>query len=272
MRLRTLYLAVLFFLVLPVGCHENPVDPNAAYKSAINSYWRVHPRCLWTQPVKMPAQELAEKSGRTQGYDALTDMGFLQRTQAEKKTFIFGDKPVNVYDLTPQGRAAWIAVVRQPGYGNFCYAHRSVASVDNVTLNPAGPNGTPPATATVPYHYQFPDMAGWARNPELQTAFPEVAAAFSSPMTETATLTKTTAGWVMNTPSIAPPAAPPPDSSAPDNNLGNPRNDFGVVGQTTPPVAATPAVPTAEPAATAANDEADSTPTPSHHHHHRRRH
>jgi hypothetical protein len=212
--------AVLFF----TGCSKNsPHTPdNSQYSSAINTYWSAHPVCLWSSSVRFPTEQDVNKLDNTQGYDALTDLGYLQRIQATKKTFIFGQKQVSDYDLTAQGRTAWVADPNQPGYGNFCFGHRTVTSVDSVATAPntsgSGPN---PASATVNYHYAINDAAAWAKNAEIQTAFPGVATVLSGPQTDVATLTNTSSGWQMT--------APAQTSQSP-GPMGPKSNDYGVVG------------------------------------------
>jgi hypothetical protein len=83
---------------------------------------------------------------------------------------------VNNYDLSPQGRSVWTADSTQPGYGNFCYGHRAVDAIDSAT---AGVNGSGVKTAVVNYHYSFSEVPDWAKNQEVQTAFPSVGAALA---------------------------------------------------------------------------------------------
>ena len=223
-RAATLSAAIFALALVSTGCHkDSPHTPsNAEYTSAINSYWSAHPTCLWPDTVQFPTQKDTGKLDRTAGYDALTDLGYLQRIQATKKTFIFGQKQVSDYDLTPQGRTAWVADPTQPGYGNFCFGHRTVSTVDNVATVPnttgSGPN---PASATVNYHYTISDAAAWARNAEIQTAFPGVATLLAAPQADTATLTNTTSGWQMTAPTQTTQSASP---------LGPKSNDYGTVG------------------------------------------
>ena len=204
-RILSVSATLLAVSLLSIGCKKNsPANPsNSDYANAINAYWSVHPTCLWPNSVKMPTQQDTNKDDRTAAYDALTDLGYLQRIQAEKKVFIFGSKQVSDYDLTAQGRTAWVPDTQQPGYGNFCFGHRTVTSIDAVnptTVN--SPNANPPVTATVSYHYAIQDAAAWVKNAEIQTAFPSASTAIAGPQPDTAKLTKTSAGWQM----IAPPS------------------------------------------------------------------
>jgi len=120
-------------LLIAAGCNKTAAPSNMSYQSAINDYYQAHPVCLWQQSKKFPVQEATSDDAKTQGYDALTDAGMLTRTTAEKKVMIVASKQVNNYDISANGRNAWVADPNQPGYGNFCYGHRDVTSIDNVT-------------------------------------------------------------------------------------------------------------------------------------------
>lgn len=164
-----------------------PTTPN--YADAINSYYQAHPACLWSDGKKFPVQAATSDDAKTAGYDALVDQGLLTRTVSEKKIIIVS-KRENNYDLTDKGRSAWTADPNQPGYGNFCYGHRKVSSIDSNSPT----SDQPGATVTVDYHYTLTGLPDWAAVPETQTAFPALRAA-GAPQAAAATLTNTTNGW-----------------------------------------------------------------------------
>jgi len=161
----------LFF----AGCNkQDNTRPN--YQEAINNYYKAHPLCIWQDTKKLPVQAATSDDAKTEGFDALTDAGLLTRTTAEKKVLIVASKQVNNYDLSVQGRSAWTPDTTQPGYGNFCYGHRAVDSIDSVSN---GVNGSGLKTADVNYHYSMADVPGWAQSEEVKTAFPSLAAALA---------------------------------------------------------------------------------------------
>ena len=182
-------LGVLFLLGL--GCNKK-TESNTNYEAAINDYYKAHPVCLWSQPKKFPVQAATSDDAKTQGYDALTDQGLLARTTGEKKVMIVASKQVNNYDVSDKGRSAWTQDPTQPGYANFCYGHREVTSVDNVTT---GADSSGNKTAQVSYHYKIGDAASWADTQEMKTAFPDLAAALSGPQADNASLTMTGDHW-----------------------------------------------------------------------------
>lgn len=179
-------------LGLATGC-DKKADSTTNYSSAINTYYSAHPACLWSQPVKFPVQADTSNDTKTSGYDALVDQGLLVRTTGEKKVMIIASKQVNNYDLSDKGRSAWTADVNQPGFGNFCYGHRKVSSIDNATPT----NDQPGATTQVTYHYTLSDAPGWATAAETQNAYPSLHADLSAPQVGNATLTNTSNGWVV---------------------------------------------------------------------------
>lgn len=190
-RVTAICSSLFCLLLIAAGCN-NKTESNSSYKAAINDYYKAHPACLWPEAKKFPVQEATSDDAKTQGYDALTDAGLLSRTTGEKKVMIVASKQVNNYDVSDKGRGAWTADPTQPGYGNFCYGHCDVTSIDNVTN---GTDSTGNKTAQVSYHYQMGDAATWANGQEMKTAFPGVATALAGPQADTAVLTQTGDHW-----------------------------------------------------------------------------
>lgn len=182
---------VCIAILAAAGCHNSNHPDKGAFKSALNDYYSARQRCVWSNPVKFPAQADASNEEQTKGFDALTDAGLLTRTPQEKKRFLIGSKQVNDYDLSDKGRSTWTADQTQPGYGNFCYGHLTVSSVDSYTPS----NNSTATTYTVTYHYKIDNLPGWAKSTEMQTAFPKIGADASGNETATANLTKSTNGW-----------------------------------------------------------------------------
>src|ERR1700721_2416825 len=168
--------ALVLGLFTLTGCnHGGNSDLN--YKAAINDHFKALPVCIWSQPKKFPRQDPHLRDSKAEGYDALTQEGLLTRTTAEKKVLIVASKQVNNYDLSEKGRTSWTPDSTQPGYGNFCYGHREVTSIDNSTL---GTNGEGAKTVAVSYHYQIANVADWANSPEMKTAYPGLASSLGS--------------------------------------------------------------------------------------------
>ena len=176
-------------LLLATGCNKK-ADNTVNYTSAINGYYASHPLCVFPESVKFPVQVSTSDASKTAPYDALVDQNLLVRTSAEKKIIILS-KQMNNYDLSDQGRQVWTADTSQPGYGNFCYGHRTVIRIDNASPT----NSNPGATTQVIYHYTIADVPTWAMAAETKTAFPEVRSELSGPQAGNAALTNTSNGW-----------------------------------------------------------------------------
>jgi hypothetical protein len=181
-------------LLLIAGCKKT-TDNTLNYKAAINAYYSANPSCLWSHSQQFPTQVAASNNDQTAPFAALVDQGLLTRTTSEKKIIIISKQEIN-YDLSDKGRSNWTADPSQPGYGNFCYGHRSVQSIDSSTPN----NAQPGATTVVNYHYTFSGAPDWAKAAETQTAFPRLQADLSGSGTASATLVDTTNGWSVQTP------------------------------------------------------------------------
>jgi hypothetical protein len=171
------------------GCKTNSVD-KGAFKSAIDDYYKTRQVCLWAAPVKFPAQADTSNDEQTKSYDALTDAGLLTRAATEKKRILIGSKSVNNYDLSDKGRSAWTADQTQPGYGNFCFGHREVSSIDN--YNPADPDA---AQYSVTFHSTVSGLPDWASTTEMRTAFPTINSVTAAQQVATANLVKSSNGW-----------------------------------------------------------------------------
>ncbi len=178
-------------LLLMSGCKKT-ADNTLNYKSAINTYYAAHPACLWSQPKQFPVQTETSDTDKTQKFDALFDQGLLTRTAGDKKKLLgLVDKQVNNYDLSDKGRGAWTADTTQPGFGNFCYGHRSVSSIESSTPN----NGQPGATTTVNYRWTFDGAPDWAKAAEVQNVYADVRANLAGNGTSSKTLVDTSNGW-----------------------------------------------------------------------------
>lgn len=180
-------------LLLVAGCKKT-ADNTSNYKSTLDNFYSANNACLWPTSQKFPVQIAASDDTKTAPFAALVDQGLLTRTTSEKKIIIISKQEVN-YDLTDKGRSAWTADTTQPGYGNFCYGHRTVASIDSSTPN----NGEPGATTVVNYHYGFSSAPDWAKASETQNAFPHLQADLSGGAAS-ATLVDTNNGWQIQTP------------------------------------------------------------------------
>lgn len=194
-----LALVSLSAALLFAGCKKT-ADNTLNYKSAINTWYASNPSCLWDASKQLPHQVTTADTDKTTHYDALFDQGLLTRVSGDKKALLgLISKQVTTYDLSEKGRSAWTADTAQPGFGNFCYGHREVSSIDSATPN----NGQPGATTVVTFHYTFTGAPDWAKAAETQTAFPRIQTDMAGG-SATATLIDTPNGWQVQTPTHKP--------------------------------------------------------------------
>ena len=143
--------------------------------------------------MKFPAQADTSNDEETKSFDALTDAGLLTRAAAEKKRFLIGSKQVNNYDLSDKGRGSWTADETQPGYGNFCFGHSEVTSIDSYTPS----DNAEASQYNVTFHHAVTGVPDWANSTEMKTAFPKLQADTSGQAVSTATLVKSEKGWLV---------------------------------------------------------------------------
>jgi hypothetical protein len=188
--LRSLAVAAAIPALLTTGCKQ-PKDQTGTLKTAINNYYDQWPECLWRTPIQLPQQHDKDDASKVMPFDALVDQGLLTRTPVQKTKLLILKKDANSYDLTDKGRSNWTPDPTQPGYGNFCYAHRKVKDILGNT-----PAGTQPgATTVVSYTYTVGDAKDWAQATETQNAFPKIRTALTTTNTGKTTLVLTNEGW-----------------------------------------------------------------------------
>ena len=172
-------------LLLTIGCDRMGDNP-ANYTSAIDSYFKAHPSCVWADDKTFPVTADLSNAKETLGYEALTDQGLLEH----------GAK-ANEYGLTKKGKSALKAVPKQAGVGNFCYGRRAVQDIDSSTPTTTDVG----ATTDVVYRYTIAGVPKWAKVGEVQTAFPDLGSNLAAPQLARAKLTETKKGWqVTNAP------------------------------------------------------------------------
>ncbi len=190
MRERIALAFVLAVVAWATGCKKQ-VD-RAEFVSAINKSFAGHHDCIWHGPIKLPARVDVSKDERTRDYNALTDAGLLIR-EPEVGRFAGGSKQMNKYELSDKGHAAWIPDPNQPGYGNFCFGHFNVTTIESaIPDDPANPT-----RYTVRYQYEVEGVPDWARTPESMRTFPRIAADTSIQSATTTLVKDDNGGWVV---------------------------------------------------------------------------
>jgi len=156
------------------GCTGGKAAPTTAnFTEALNKYFLDHTDCLLTD-VRFPF-ETSDRE-KTKQMDSLIKAHLLEKSE---EMSIHASR----YTVTTSGtRFA----------PRFCYGHREITSIDSFTP-PAVANGFNETTVT--YHYAMKEIPVWAKTPEVQAAFPDMALATSGQASGKATLAQTPAGW-----------------------------------------------------------------------------
>lgn len=156
------------------GCTTKSSPTPENYTKALNTYFADRPECLLPDGPRFPLE--TTDPGKTRQLNALASAKLLE-VKEEKSIH------VSRYTLTPAG---------QRMAPRFCYGHREIVSIDGSTP-PAQANGFP--ETQVAYTYKIVDVPVWAKDADVQAAFPDAARAMNSTSTGKITLARTMAGW-----------------------------------------------------------------------------
>lgn len=164
-----------FFMVLAItGCVSSKSSATAAnFTAGLNKHFLEHSDCLLDN-TRFPFE--ASAKDKTKQMDSLVKSQLLEKSE---------EMSIHVSRYT-------VAVAGERYAPRFCYGHREVTSIDSFTP-PAVANGF--NETTVVYHYVMQDVPVWAKTPEVEAAFPEMAESISGNATGKAVLAQTPVGW-----------------------------------------------------------------------------
>lgn len=169
--------AAVVCLTTVVGCSSAPpAKERIDYSVSLNRYYEGRPLCLWPEAVKFPINNATPDQVRGLGLDALVGSGLLVEKHGKD------------FDLSREGRSAFSPDVFTKGAGNFCYGLRKVVSIDAAKQNSR-------SSELVDYHYSVADPAAWAKEDEVQRAFPQIVSELAGVHKAQATLLDTTDGF-----------------------------------------------------------------------------
>lgn len=163
---------------LLAGCSSDLKPTNAKLEVGLNAYFADHNVCLFPQGMRFPYEVSPGPGSKAQEkrMDAMKSAGLLK----ELKDL---NMHVERYTLTTLGERV------APG---FCYGHKVATSVDSFT--PPVKQGNVLQT-TVTYHAAMRDVPNWVRTKEMMAAFPDMAAAITSPQPGQIVMATAGAGW-----------------------------------------------------------------------------
>lgn len=102
-------------------------------------------------------------------FEALEKVGLLTSKPAEVRAGMFGaTTPGKEYTLTDAGKKA----LEKEGRTAFCVGHRAV---DEVVQFTEPNNGMGQTVSRAKYTYSVTDVPAWAKDPDVQAAFPDLA-------------------------------------------------------------------------------------------------
>jgi len=161
------------FLFTTIGCNSKTKPTPQNFTEALNKWFLEHPDCLLSN-TRFPYE--TSDAATTKQLDTLV------KSQLLKSSY---ESSVRVTRYTVSDAGTRYAP-------RFCFGHRVVSSIDSSTP-PEHVNGFPQTQVT--YHYTMQDVPVWAKSPDVQLAFPNLAAALSGQASDRASLAQTLAGW-----------------------------------------------------------------------------
>ena len=171
---RSVAILSVVLLLLATGCKSKTKATPENFITGLNASFQTHSECLFTDPPRFPFE--TSDAAKTKQFNSLVKAALLDVKE---------EAAIHVSRYTPTDAGAHFAP-------NFCYGHRKVTAIDSFTP-PIPAHGFPETSVT--YRYTIQDVPVWAKTPEVQAAFPEMAHAISSESTAQATLAQTLAGW-----------------------------------------------------------------------------
>lgn len=181
---------VATFLVVRV---QRPAKYKHEFAVTLNQYLGSHQACLWPDSIQFPARIDPSDNARITRFDALVDAGLLERVPAGRERHARHADSTVEYRLSDMGRLNWTPDAARTGYGNFCYGHMAVSSV-NTFKRVSGRD----STAFLVIYRDSVMLPAWAQVPEVEKAFPKLARAGRGE-TDFATLVQSGNNWRVRT-------------------------------------------------------------------------
>jgi len=220
LRMLKLYRRRLLFLSVSVatitGCGSNIQQANHAnFTAALNAYYEEHPECIrlpktendkgfdYIAEIADDTKALGAKRNKSdlKPYLELSELGIFtaEKTQLERKFFSQSNMvPAMGFKLTKEAKALLYESKSRseqfmgPGL-NICYGHRQVVRIENFT-EPAEAIGV--TASQVQYAYKIVDVADWAKNLKVGSAFARVTTMLADEGSDQDDMILTDNGWM----------------------------------------------------------------------------
>ncbi len=167
--------AALLLALTFAGCKSasDPTPENLT--KGISKFVAEHPDCLYKTALRFPYE--------TSDKDEIKQLDSLVATKLLNK----GTEPaihITRYTVSDFG---------QKSAPRFCYGFRHVTGIEAFTPPAKAASGFNESRVT--YHYSLQDVPVWAKEAEVQKAYPDMAKAVSNPAPATIALAQTGVGW-----------------------------------------------------------------------------
>ena len=194
-------------LILFSGCSNSKKPNETNLRNAIDQYLPTQNRACVTVDGQFPHDvPVGDKSGTAAELAALEQAGVVQSVNTTAVVRSLADsllltpqrpKPVKRYTVSTKGQKYFQKVLDVSGRSDgFCYGHEKVASI--VSWTEPQTQGSYSET-TVTYTGKVPDLAAWAKLPEVQQAFPSINTTLDDlGKNQSVALHLTNKGWVVN--------------------------------------------------------------------------
>lgn len=188
------------------GCDGGKKPNESKLRDAINQYLQAQTRtCIAVDgkfPIDIPA---GSRTGEVAELAALEHAGLVQSTNttavvqslANSLSLSHKPEPVKRYTVSAEGQKYLQSTLSGAGRSDaFCYGHEQVASIVNWTEPQTQGDYS---ETTVTYTGKVPDLVAWARQPEVEQAFPAIGTTLDAvEKNQTVPLHLTDKGWVVN--------------------------------------------------------------------------
>lgn len=206
--MRQLKTLIASSLIVFSGCNSAKKPNEANLKNAIDQFLTTQNRACVTVDGQFPHDmPIGDKSGMATELAALDQAGLVQSVNTTAVVRSLADslsltpqnpKPVKRYTVSTEGQKYFQKVLDVSGrLDGFCYGHEKVASI--VSWTEAQTQGSSYTQMTVTYTGKIPDLAGWAKLPEIEQAFPSIQMTLDDvAKNQTVALHLMNKGWVVN--------------------------------------------------------------------------
>ncbi len=209
-RMRRWTVLIASSLILFSGCGGSKKPNETKLRNAIDQYLPTQNRACVTVdgqfPIDVPAASRNSTSGHAVKLAALEHAGLVRSVNTTAVVQNLANalslsphkpEPVKRYTVSSEGQKYFRKILNSSGRSDgFCYGHEAVASVVNWT-EPETQGGY--SETTVTFTGKVPDLAAWAKLPEVERVFPSIKTTLDDVVkNQTVALHLTNKGWVVN--------------------------------------------------------------------------